>query len=237
MKETIAHKAAIKCLLRCGTIGCSSMYMLLCTHYTQLGIEWDLAWNTLQPRTAITNFFSIMTQISFGYFVASYSLCVFFFDCCCYWKANNETRIAVARICLGDLGKNTIFHFLFLICGLHDEHGHGYRETEHSTKEVSPQRIPCVRSFIFRTTLRISLKFNEIHQKGTLSECGSCVCVRVVRFFVVVDIFFISFVAWLDSSCDKMLYLFRRRGFERKINSVKRNQTTRLCVCLCMHTR
>lgn len=40
MKETIAHKAAIKCLLRCGTIGCSSMYMLLlCTHYTQLGIE------------------------------------------------------------------------------------------------------------------------------------------------------------------------------------------------------
>lgn len=163
-----------------------------------------------------------MTQISFGYFVASHSLCVFFFDCC-YWKANNETRIAVARICLGDLGKNTIFHFLFLICGLHDEHGHGYRETEHSTKEVSPQRIPCVRSFIFRTTLRISLKFNEIHQKGTLSECGLSVCVRVVRFFVVVDIFFISFVAWLDSSCDKMLYLFRRRGFEGKINSVKRN--------------
>lgn len=132
IKETIAHKPTIKCLLRCGIIGCSSIYVAA-RIYTQLGIEWDSAWNTLQSRTAIT-FFHHDSDFSFWLFCCfcvSFSHFVFFSSIVVVadtWKANNKTRIVVVRIRSGDLGKNTIFYFLIMRL-LHDDHGHGYTQS------------------------------------------------------------------------------------------------------------
>lgn len=243
-KRSHTRQRAIKCLLRCGTIGCSSMYMLCCCvqHYTQLGIEWDLAWNTLQPRTqrSLISFLhydsdSCWLFCSFVFRSLIRCMCFFFLGLLLPLKSKQWNKDT--RICLGNLGENTIFHSLSMRPAYMINMDMDIQANRQSmARERGRSATHSLRSFIFRTTLRISLKFNEIHQKGTLNECGLsvcvCVCVRVVRFFVVVDILFISFVAWLDSSCDKMLYLFRCRGFEGKINSVKRNQTTRLWACV-----